>query len=62
MEALEFSDVQTMSHFKVLLKTHMVPRLLNELKKDVCAGGGECTTNKSKEKRVICFAFRVKLE
>lgn len=36
----ESSDVPAMSHFKVLLKAHTVPRLLTGHKGDMCVWGG----------------------
>lgn len=38
MRVAESSDVPAMSHFKVPLKAHTVPRLLTGHKGDVCVG------------------------
>lgn len=51
MRVAESSDVPAMSHFKVLLKAHTVPRLLAGHKGDVYVCGGERETQREKDRQ-----------
>ena len=51
MRVAESSDVPAMSHFKVLLKAHTVPRLLTGHKGDVHVGASARLKERKTEKQ-----------